>query len=64
MTSAMIQIWLIQLYSLLWECPLFFCSGINEECDFITLGRYATVDSYGAVYDAHNVVSLTGSIIM
>lgn len=34
-------------------------SGINEECDFITLGRYATVDSYGAVYDAHNVAELT-----
>lgn len=34
-------------------------SGINEECDFITLGRYATVDSYGTVYDAHNVAELT-----
>ena len=34
----------------------FVLSGLGEDCDFITLGRYKTMDNY-AMDGGHNVVS-------
>ena len=48
----------IDLFVLFHHCFFLFfvLSGLGEDCDFITLGRYKTMDNY-AMDGGHNVVS-------